>query len=136
LLSNVTFPGLGFGAKWCIISTTVYKQWTQLIFSDMTPTPYQSGDNSREQGISKAGNWYVRAMAIEIAQGSLRFQPGSALSQWYRGRFGHGLFWCERPAAVCGSPIREPKYRWDRFSKAFSPSSEHIIGCLVTDQHG
>jgi transposase len=33
----------------------------------LTPTPYQSGDNSREQGISKAGNRHIRAMAIEIA---------------------------------------------------------------------
>ena len=56
----------------------------------LTPTPYQSGESSREQGIAKAGNRYVRAMAIEIAWGWLRFQPQSELSQWYAARFGQG----------------------------------------------
>ena len=56
----------------------------------LTPTPYQSGDSGREQGISKAGNRPVRAMAIEIAWAWLRYQPDSALSRWYKNRFGHG----------------------------------------------
>jgi len=56
----------------------------------LTPTPYQSGELSREQGIVKAGNRYIRAMAIEIAWGWLRFQPESALSRWYQERFGQG----------------------------------------------
>ncbi len=58
--------------------------------SGLSPTPYQSGDESRELGIDKAGNRSVRGMAIEIAWGWLRFQPQSELSQWYRMRFGHG----------------------------------------------
>jgi len=33
----------------------------------LTPTPYQSGDDSREQGICKAGNRWIRSIAIEIA---------------------------------------------------------------------
>ena len=56
----------------------------------LTPTPYQSGDGNREQGIAKAGNCHIRAIAIEIAWGWLRHQPDSALSQWYQERFGHG----------------------------------------------
>jgi transposase len=56
----------------------------------LTPTPYQSGAESREQGISKAGNRRVRAMAIEIAWCWLRYQPNSELSRWYHDRFGHG----------------------------------------------
>ena len=56
----------------------------------LTPTPYQSGESHREQGIAKAGNRHVRAMAIEIAWAWLRFQPESALARWYTGRFGHG----------------------------------------------
>jgi len=56
----------------------------------LTPTPYQSGDESQEQGISKAGNRPIRAMAIEIAWGWLRHQPHSELSLWYQRRFGHG----------------------------------------------
>jgi transposase len=58
--------------------------------SGLTPTPYQSGDESREQGISKAGNRPIRAMAIEIAWGWLRFQPHSDLSRWFQERFGNG----------------------------------------------
>ncbi|MCP4361920.1 MAG: IS110 family transposase [Chloroflexi bacterium] len=56
----------------------------------LAPTPYQSGDESREQGIDKAGNSLVRTMAVEIAWAWLRYQPESALSQWYQERFGHG----------------------------------------------
>ena len=54
----------------------------------LTPTPYQSGDSAHEQGISRAGNRRVRAMAIEIAWSWLRYQPDSELSQWYQQRFG------------------------------------------------
>ncbi|MCP4209084.1 MAG: IS110 family transposase, partial [Shimia sp.] len=56
----------------------------------LTPTPYQSGGQSREQGISKAGNSPVRSIAIEIAWGWLRHQPDSELSLWFQKRFGHG----------------------------------------------
>ena len=40
--------------------------------------------------MSKAGNRHVRAMAIEIAWGWLRFQPQSELTKWYQRRFGGG----------------------------------------------
>jgi transposase len=56
----------------------------------ITPMPYQSGDSSREQGISRAGNRRARTMAIEIAWSWLRYQPESQLSRWYRERFGSG----------------------------------------------
>lgn len=56
----------------------------------LTPTPFASGAVRREQGIAKAGNRHVRALAIELAWGWLRFQPGSALTLWYATRFGHG----------------------------------------------
>ena len=56
----------------------------------LTPTPFQSGAEDHEQGISKAGNSLIRAMAIEIAWGWLRHQPDSALSQWCQERFGTG----------------------------------------------
>jgi transposase len=56
----------------------------------LTPTPYQSGGEAREQGISKAGNRRVRAMAIEIAWCWLRYQPDSELARWYYEAFGHG----------------------------------------------
>jgi transposase len=54
----------------------------------LTPTPYSSGDQERDQGISKAGNRWVRAMAIEIAWRWLIYQPESQLTRWYQKRFG------------------------------------------------
>jgi transposase len=56
----------------------------------LAPTPHDSGQQERERGMSKAGNRHVRAMAIEIAWGCLRFQPNSELSKCYQRRFGSG----------------------------------------------
>ncbi len=56
----------------------------------LPPTPYQSGQARRELGIAKAGQRHSRALAIEIAWAWRRFQPTSALSQWYEHRFGAG----------------------------------------------
>jgi transposase len=56
----------------------------------LTPTPYDSGETEREQGIGKDGSRWIRGAAIEFAWGWLRFQPQSELSQWYQCRFGAG----------------------------------------------
>lgn len=56
----------------------------------LTPTPYNSGDSEREQGISKAGNKRVRRTMIELAWKWLDYQPHSALSHWFCERFGQG----------------------------------------------
>jgi transposase len=56
----------------------------------LTPTPYQSGDEHREQGISKAGSRHIRAIAIDMAWCWLRYQPRSRLSRWYQTRFARG----------------------------------------------
>jgi transposase len=55
----------------------------------LTPTPFQSGNDSREQGISKAGSKVLRRMLVELAWGWLRWQPNSELSRWYDRRFAH-----------------------------------------------
>lgn len=54
----------------------------------LTGTPYNSGDQVRDQGISKAGNRRIRAVMVELAWQWLRFQPQSALARWYQTRFG------------------------------------------------
>ncbi len=59
-------------------------------FAGLTPTPSQSGDSHTEQGISKAGNRRVRRTMIELAWLWLRWQPDSALSQWFNQRWAHG----------------------------------------------
>lgn len=51
-------------------------------------TPFDSGQSSREQGISKAGNSRVRTLAVELAWAWTRYQPDSALSRWFRQRVG------------------------------------------------
>jgi len=56
----------------------------------LTDTHYQSGDLQHEQGISKAGNRWVRALAINTAWAWLRFQPKSKLARWYQKRFATG----------------------------------------------
>jgi transposase len=53
----------------------------------LTPTPFDSGETSREQGISKAGNRHVRALAIEMAWSWVRHQPRSKLTRWFLQRF-------------------------------------------------
>jgi transposase len=53
----------------------------------LVAAPYQSGDMDHTLGITKAGNRFVRAIAIEIAWGWLRHQPQSALTQWYHNRY-------------------------------------------------
>ena len=53
-------------------------------------TPYQSGQSTREQGISKAGNPRVRALAIELAWMWVRLQPNSRWTRWFEERFAHG----------------------------------------------
>ena len=56
----------------------------------LTPTPYDSGDKTREQGISKAGNKRIRQLMVELAWLWLRYQPDSDLSLWFERRFGSG----------------------------------------------
>ena len=54
------------------------------------PTPYDSGESQREQGISRAGNARLQAVSIQLAWNWVRWQPLSALTLWYRDRFAGG----------------------------------------------
>jgi len=90
-----TLRGIGINSAW--LYGIEFFGWRQFrngkqvgALAGLAPTPFQSGESEREQGMSKAGNRHVRAMAIEIAWGWLRFQPQSALTKWYEHRFGHG----------------------------------------------
>jgi transposase len=56
----------------------------------LTPTPYSSGNDQREQGISKAGNKRARSLLVELSWLWLRYQPESVLSRWFRERFSKG----------------------------------------------
>ena len=88
----MTLKGIGLQSAW--LFTFEFFAWRQIQnrrqlagLAGFTPTPYQSGDDSFDQGISKAGNASVRTMAIQIAWGWLIFQPDSALTLWYQRRY-------------------------------------------------
>ncbi len=54
----------------------------------LAPSPFQSGDMARDQGIAKAGNGRARKAMIELAWLWRRHQPDSALSKWFCERVG------------------------------------------------
>jgi transposase len=91
----LNLKGIGPNGAWLL----VYELFAWRSFSNrkqvgacvgLTPTPYQSGDSRREQGISKAGNRRLRHMLVELAWCWLQWQPQSDLSRWFQNRFGLG----------------------------------------------
>jgi transposase len=87
--------GVGIETAWCY--GTEFFGWRDFAnrrqvgsLAGLTPTPHDSGTQEREKGIGKDGSRWVRGVAIEQAWAWLRFQPESALSQWYQSRFGGG----------------------------------------------
>lgn len=90
-----SLKGVGWQSSW--ILTMEFFNWRKFknakqlgACAGLTPTPYDSGDSTREQGISKAGNKRIRKLMVELSWLWLRYQPGSQLSQWYEKRFGSG----------------------------------------------
>jgi len=55
-------------------------------YAGLTPSPFASGDRSRDQGISKAGNALVRTTMVELAWLWVRYQPDSRLARWFTAR--------------------------------------------------
>lgn len=93
--SLLRLRGIGIGSSWLFVRE--FFSWRQIrnrrqlaSLAGLTPTPFNSGDSERDQGISKAGNRRVRGMIVEIAWSWLRYQPKSKLSEWYWTRFGNG----------------------------------------------
>lgn len=90
-----TLKGVGWQSSWVL--SMEFFNWRQFkngkqvgACAGLTPTPYDSGDSTREQGISKAGNKRIRKLMVELSWLWLRYQPGSQLSQWFEKRFGSG----------------------------------------------
>jgi transposase len=87
--------GIGENAAWLLVREFfgwrgIRNRREPASLAGLAPTPYDSGESRREQGISKAGNRRVRWMMIELAWGWLRYQPESELSRWYQRRFAAG----------------------------------------------
>jgi transposase len=91
----IQLRGIGLNAGWLyaleFFAWREFKNRRQIGgLAGLAPTPFQSGTERREQGICKAGNRWMRSLAIEIAWGWLRYQPQSELSRWYQERYGCG----------------------------------------------
>lgn len=56
----------------------------------LVPAPFQSGETAHDQGITRAGNKHVRRLMVQLAWSWRRYQPTSALTQWYEQKFGRG----------------------------------------------
>jgi len=54
------------------------------------PARYDSGDSSRDQGITRAGNARLQSVMVQLAWSWVHWQRESALTQWYQARFGRG----------------------------------------------
>jgi transposase len=87
--------GIGINGAWLLVME--FFGWREFKnrrevggLAGLTPTPYQSGESTREQGITKSGNRHVRWMTTELAWSWVRYQPESALSCWFHERFGGG----------------------------------------------
>jgi transposase len=95
VLALARLRGLGCSSAWVLVME--FFGWRGFrnrrevgAAAGLVGTPYESGESRRDQGISKAGNWRVRTLMIELGWTWLRYQPDSALSQWFRERFGGG----------------------------------------------
>ena len=71
-----------------LFGTRTFANGRQLgALTGLVPVPYRSDQRVQDQGISKAGRAELRRVAIQIAWGWVRWQPESALTQWFTRRF-------------------------------------------------
>jgi transposase len=88
-----TLRAIGPTGAW-VLTTEIFG-WRQIrngrqlgALVGLVPAPYQSGETSRDQGITRAGNKRVRRITVQLAWNWVRYQPASALTRWYQRRFG------------------------------------------------
>jgi hypothetical protein len=55
-------------------------------YAGLTGSPDESGSKRREKGLSRSGNARVRKIMIQLAWRMVKFQPDSALVQWFKQR--------------------------------------------------
>jgi transposase len=84
--------GIGINSAWLFVmeffAWRAFRNRREVgALAGLAPTHNQSGESSHDQGISKAGNRFVRGIVIEIAWGWLYHQPDAKNSQWYQERF-------------------------------------------------
>ena len=71
-----------------LFGTRTFRNGRQLgAVMGLVPVPYRSDQRVQDQGISKAGRGELRRMGLQLAWGWVRWQPTSALTQWFLTRF-------------------------------------------------
>lgn len=95
ILQLQKLKGIGDVSSWVLIME--WFGWRQFknrreigAAAGLVGTPYDSGTSQREQGISKSGNYRIRALMVELSWIWLRYQPNSELSKWFNERFSQG----------------------------------------------
>ena len=90
-----TLRGIGPVGAW-VLATEIFG-WREIRNArqlgglvGLVPAPFQSGETAHDQGITRAGNKHVRRLMVQLAWSWRRYQPTSALTQWYERRFGAG----------------------------------------------
>lgn len=89
-----TLRGIGPVGAW-VLATEIFG-WRQIQNArqlgglvGLVPAPFQSGETAHDQGITRAGNKHVRRLMVQLAWSWRRYQPTSALTQWYEQKFGN-----------------------------------------------
>ena len=88
----IKIKSIGPGISTVLVGEVFYRKFNNRqrlgSYVGLTPSHFQSGPMSRDQGISKAGNPKARTVMIELAWIWLLYQPNSPLSVWFHQRVG------------------------------------------------
>ncbi len=80
--------GIGVGSASILAREVYYRKFANRrqvgSYLGVTPSPYDSGESRRSQGISKAGISLARRVMIQVAWLWIRHQPESELTIWFR----------------------------------------------------
>lgn len=85
--------GIGEDSAWLLVMEMFgwreFKNRGQVgAYAGLTPSPWNTGQSKRDQGICKSGNKWVRGRMIQLAWLWLQYQPNSELTQWFYSRYG------------------------------------------------
>ena len=69
-----------------LLSRTLRDRKAVARYAGLTGSPDESGSKRREKGLSRSGNARVRKIMIQLAWRMVKFQPDSALVQWFKQR--------------------------------------------------
>jgi transposase len=87
----VTLRGVGETTAAVLVAEVFHREFETrrhlASFLGLAPSPYASGDVSRDRGINKAGSKLARQTLVELAWFWVRYQPQSQLSLWWQTRF-------------------------------------------------